>query len=92
MWYYFYIKRKVLKWKIIILNFVYLIFVELEKTLIVGKKVNQRIVNNILQTRLKNQTREVFMLDKNKPIDLEITSVVNESKNNLAISSKWIYI
>ena len=81
-----------LKWKIIILNFVYLIFVELEKTLIVGKKVNQRIVNNILQTRLKNQTREVFMLDKNKPIDLEITSVVNESKNNLAISSKWIYI
>ena len=92
MWYYFYIKREVLKWKIIILNFVYLIFVELEKTLIVGKKVNQRIVNNILQTRLKNQTREVFMLDKNKPIDLEITSVVNESKNNLAISSKWIYI
>lgn len=92
MWYYFYIKREVLKWKIIILNFVYLIFVELEKTLIVGKKVNQRIVNNILQTRLKNQTREVFMLDKNKPIDLEITSVVDESKNNLAISSKWIYI
>ena len=38
--------------------------------------------------RLKNQTRGVFMLDKNKPIDLEITSVVNESKNNLAISSK----
>lgn len=32
------------------------------------------------------------MLDKNKPIDLEITSVVDESKNNLAISSKWIYI
>lgn len=38
----------------------------------------------ILQTRLKNSRKEIFVLENNNIMALEITNMVNEAKNNLA--------